>query len=286
MMKRSTPHEIDKADAVIEHPFHTTKTATTSETVHLSAGDADDGSMSHTYTPTGTATVSGMAQYRSDYPGSTVGGSGSMLSFNFDNADIYEVIKTVSEILGFNYVVDPRVTGKVTIITKDKIAQKDLFPVFETLLKLNNATIIKRGDLYQIMPLATSKQEALTPHFMRRKDVPDADEFLIQIVPLNYISADEMVKVLKPFVSPQGADIIPQDTILIILDFAANIKKLMSLIELSMWGCLNGFMSSFMKHNTLMWKILPQNWTRYSKPLNFRQVLHGREVLPLFPLQG
>ena len=116
--------------------------------------------------------------------------------------------------------------------SNQKIAREDLFSVLETLLRINNATIIKKGDLYHIVPLATTKQESLTPYRISGEDVPDNDSYLMQIVVLNYISADEIANLLKPFITPQGADIIPKDMVLIILDFASNVKKLMSLIEL------------------------------------------------------
>lgn len=232
---------------VTEHPFRVTKTATTSETAALNAhsGKGAREPMVHTYTPTGTATVSGSSLSvaggtleRVKQPGlgaasASSSAQGDAITLNGDDLDIHEIIhKVVGPFLGLNYVVDPRVTGKVNIRSNRKIAKEDLFSVFETLLRVNNATIIRKGELFHIVPLATTKQEPLIPYRIPPKDIPDEDRYLMQIVILDHISAEEIAKILKPFLSPQGADIIAQDTVLILLDFASNIRKLMSLIDL------------------------------------------------------
>ena len=65
--------------------------------------------------------------------------------FNFDNADIYEVIDTISKILQINYVVDPNVRGKVTIRTTRGLNKQDIFPVFRQILDVNDLSIVPGG---------------------------------------------------------------------------------------------------------------------------------------------
>lgn len=207
------------------------------------SGGSETGGSRHGFSPTSTATTSGtLAALHSGGTSGAEENNGALTglassdseayNLNFDDMDLHEVITAISDILGFNYTIDPRVAGKVTLMTKDKIAREDLFSVFETILKLNNATVIEKDGLYQIIPLTTAKQEYLPPRLADRKDLPDSDRFIFQIVPLKYIAAEEMVKIVKPFMSPQGSDAIAKDTVLIMLDSSANIKKLMSLIEL------------------------------------------------------
>ncbi|HPD61450.1 MAG TPA: hypothetical protein PKV48_06810, partial [Thermodesulfobacteriota bacterium] len=78
---------------------------------------------------------------------------GEEIVFNFDNADLNEVVSAIGDILGINYIAPPGLTGVVNIHTKGKLAKKELFSVLETVLKLNNFTIVKKGDLYTITPL-------------------------------------------------------------------------------------------------------------------------------------
>ena len=55
--------------------------------------------------------------------------------FNFDNADLYEVIRVMTEIMKMSYVVDPRVKGVVNIHTVGQISSEDVFPIFQSILR-------------------------------------------------------------------------------------------------------------------------------------------------------
>ncbi|MFO7599027.1 MAG: hypothetical protein R6X27_04365, partial [Candidatus Desulfacyla sp.] len=81
---------------------------------------------------------------------------GPKIVINFDNADLYAVISTIAELLEINYIVDPAVTGKVTISTAGGLYKSDLFPVFLQILEVNGLTAIKEGSLYRIAQLKDS----------------------------------------------------------------------------------------------------------------------------------
>ena len=76
------------------------------------------------------------------------------VEFNFENADIQTVTKTlVGDILGLTFVVDPRVQGTVTIGSVGAIARKDVLPVFESVLRMSNAAILREGNPAKIIPV-------------------------------------------------------------------------------------------------------------------------------------
>ena len=160
--------------------------------------------------------------------------TGSGVVFNFDNADIYEVIRVMSEILKINYMIDPRVKGVVNIHTSGQIAPADVFPIFQSILRLNGATAIKRDSIYEIVPLPEAKKlpSPLSPPQDSGKPVSE-ERYVIQILPLKYIPVTEVSKMIKPFLS-DGADIVehPPSNILIIGDLASNVKKSMEIINL------------------------------------------------------
>jgi general secretion pathway protein D len=154
--------------------------------------------------------------------------------FNFDNADIYEVIRVVSEIMKINYIIDPRVKGVVNIHTSGQIASADVFPIFQSILRLNGATAVKRDGVYEIVPLPEAKKLPFTPSLPRDLGKPVSEErYIIQILPLKYIPVTEVSKMIKPFLS-DGADIVEHlpNNILIIGDLASNVKKSVDIISL------------------------------------------------------
>jgi general secretion pathway protein D len=154
--------------------------------------------------------------------------------FNFDNADIYEVIRVMADIMKINYIIDPRVKGVVNIHTAGQISAEEVFPIFQSILKLNGATAVKKENLYEIVPLMDAKKLLIPPLTPGEagKLLPE-ERYTIQIISLKYIPVTEVSKIIKPFLS-DGADIIehPPHNILIIGDIASNIKKSLDIISL------------------------------------------------------
>jgi general secretion pathway protein D len=154
--------------------------------------------------------------------------------FNFDNADLYEVIRVMAEILKINYLVDPKVRGVVNIHTVGQIPAEDVFPIFQSILRLNGATAVKKGNVYEIVPFGDAKKSYVPPSITRDPAKLAAEErYTTQIIILKYIPVAEVSKLIKPFLS-DGADIIehPPYNILIINDLASNIRKSLDIINL------------------------------------------------------
>ena len=151
--------------------------------------------------------------------------------FNFDNADLYAVIRTVADVLKISYTIDPKVTGVVNIHTSGAIADEDIYPIFLSILKMNNATAVKRGPIYEIVPFGEGKK--LPTSAEERKRLTGEDRFVIEIIKPRYIPIAELEKVIKPFVSDEKEVIsFSQNNILIISDLASNIRKLREIINL------------------------------------------------------
>jgi general secretion pathway protein D len=154
--------------------------------------------------------------------------------FNFDNADLYEVIRVIAEIMKINYMIDPKVKGVVNIHTSGQITAEDVFPIFQAILKLNGATAVKKENIYEIIPLGDAKKSYTPPttRLETGKPLPE-EKYMIQIIPLKYIPVTEVSKMIKPFLS-DGADIVehPPHNILIIGDVTSNVKKSLEIISL------------------------------------------------------
>jgi len=154
--------------------------------------------------------------------------------FNFDNADLYEVIRVMGEVLKINYIIDPRVKGVVNIHTSGQISSESVFPIFQSILRLNGATAVKKDDVYEIVPFSEGKKSTPLPSPTREPGKqPSEDKYTIQIVSVKYIPVAEVSKMIKPFLS-DGADIVeyPPGNIVIIGDIASNVKKSLDIIAL------------------------------------------------------
>lgn len=153
------------------------------------------------------------------------GGNG--VTLRFDNADIYEVIQTVmGEILGLNYIVDPGVTGKINISGITPVNAEDLFGVFQSVLALNNVSIIREGNLYKVV------RDSLAPRDAISGSAVGDNGAMVQIFAPKFVQPSALIGVLKNFIGPQ-AGIVNDATnhYLIVSDRARNVKKIAELIE-------------------------------------------------------
>ena len=155
------------------------------------------------------------------------------IAFNFDDADIYEVIRTIADVLNINYIVDPNVRGKVTVHTAGSLKREDLFSVFFQVLEANGLTAIKDGNLYNIVSIKDASRLPAAPHSGRSGDkLGIGERMMIQVIPLTYISSEEMGKLLAPFVSGGGAIVSHKSpNTLVVADKDTNIRKILKLVQ-------------------------------------------------------
>lgn len=155
------------------------------------------------------------------------------IELNFDDADLSEVIRTIAELLNINYIVDPNVKGKVTIHAAGGLRKEDLFPVFFQILEVNGLTAIKEGNLHKIVQIKDAPRMMITSRLGRqREDVPPGERIIIQIIPLKFISAQEMTKLLTPFISAGGTILSHGDSnTLLVVDKGLNVLKVLRLVD-------------------------------------------------------
>jgi len=124
----------------------------------------------------------------------------SGVELNFSNADIQTVAKSIlSDTLGLNVVIDPRVQGNVTIISAAPVPRKNLFSAFEDVMRMSNVAVVKTGTMVKILPL----QEAAG----LGKTLFNGSQagFGVTVIPLRYTSAATVGKLAENFLARPGA---------------------------------------------------------------------------------
>jgi general secretion pathway protein D len=125
------------------------------------------------------------------------------VTLDFADADIRDVVRSVlGEMLKVPYVVDPQVSGHLTLKTGAPISQDSVLPVLETALKTVGAAIVVANGMYSVVPVTAAQKQAAQVTTLSGES--GTAGYGIEVVPLKFISADEMQKVLEPL-APQGA---------------------------------------------------------------------------------
>lgn len=131
---------------------------------------------------------------------------GGEVTLTFEGADLREVVKTIlADILRESYIMDPRVSGSITLHTKRPIPRAAILPTLETVLRMSGAVLLRQEDgVYQVVPSSLAGKGNLTPA-LGQVGKPLPSGYSIQVVPLKFIGAQDMAKLLEPLASEPGA---------------------------------------------------------------------------------
>ena len=154
---------------------------------------------------------------------------GEML-FNFQDADIEAVIKTISQITGRNFLVDPRVKGKVTIISSTPVSKTAAYQIFISAMKAQGFTAANGpGGIVKIIPEAEAKATAGVTYGPGSRN---SDEWTTHVVVVQHASAPQLVPLLRPIMSPSAmlSVYVPANA-LIITDTAASVRNVLEVID-------------------------------------------------------
>ncbi|MCW8900664.1 MAG: type II secretion system secretin GspD [Gammaproteobacteria bacterium] len=151
------------------------------------------------------------------------------VTLNFNDTDISAVISAVSEMTGRNFIVDPRVKGKVTVISHRALKTSEVYEVFLSVLKVHGFAAIPGDNVTKIVPEVNAKQDAI---ITGQKTVPLSDEFITQVLEIKNVEAAELVPILRPLVPQRGhLAAYPASNVLVISDSGANIRRLKNIIS-------------------------------------------------------
>jgi len=145
-------------------------------------------------------------------------------SLNLNEVDMKAMIDTVADITGKNFIVDPRVTGKVTVITSRPMRASQIYEIFLSILKVHGFSAVTSGNIVKIVPNINAKQEFAESGF-------GDDGLLTRMIQLHHVDATEMVTILLPLM-PQHAFMAanPGSNVIILSDTAGNVNRLAEMI--------------------------------------------------------
>lgn len=149
----------------------------------------------------GSGTVINRGAAASPAPSLAQASSGDA-TFNFEGESLHAVVKAIlGDMLGQNYVIAPGVQGTVTLATPRPVSGAQALNLLEMVLGWNNARMVYSGGRYNIVAADQALAGTVAPS---TAPAASARGFEVRVVPLQYISATEMKKVLEPYARPSA----------------------------------------------------------------------------------
>lgn len=153
-----------------------------------------------------------------------------LVSFHFEEAEIETVLRAFVDLAGINVILAPGVKAKVTLWV-DRVPASQAFAMFQAVLETNNLVAIKSGPVYKIVPVAAAAQQSAPISVGRAETPPEEQGFLSQVVPLQYLSAEDIVRVLQPLAGGGKVQAYRETNSVIITAPAGLVKRLMEMIQ-------------------------------------------------------
>ncbi|AWH24183.1 type II secretion system secretin GspD [Stenotrophomonas sp. YAU14D1_LEIMI4_1] len=149
----------------------------------------------------GSGTMINREAARAPSPALNTASSGSA-TFNFEGESVHAVVKAIlGDMLGQNYVIAPGVQGTVTLATPKPVSPAQALNLLEMVLGWNNARMVYSGGRYNIVAADQALAGTVAPS---TAPASSARGFEVRVVPLQFISASEMKKVLEPYARPNA----------------------------------------------------------------------------------
>ncbi len=149
---------------------------------------------------------------------------------NMKDADIRAFISQVADITGFSFVVDPRVKGKVTVLSSAPMTKDEIYDLFLSVLQVHGFAAIPGKEAIRIVNQIDAKQSAADLH--RFANRPPPEQLITRVIQVNNANALELVPILRPLVAKYGhlAGVAAANA-LIISDVASNVRRIERIVQ-------------------------------------------------------
>jgi general secretion pathway protein D len=148
---------------------------------------------------------------------------------NYKEADIRQIVEAVGAVTDKNFIIDPRVNAKVTMLSSTPMTPEAFYEAFLSILEVHQLAAMQSGDIIKIIPNATARQYAGP---MGTVAAAGADDIVTQVIQVQNVGAAQLVPILRPLI-PQFGHLAahPGSNMLIISDRAANVTRMVNIIR-------------------------------------------------------
>jgi len=152
------------------------------------------------------------------------------VTLSFSNADIESVASVLAKATGQTILVDPKVKGTINLISNKPLTKAKALDAFSTALRTSGFALVDVNGVYRVVPEADAK--LISNSVTTGKSKQDGDQIITRVFKLNFESANNLLPVLRPLVSPNNTiNAYPGNNTIVITDYASNIQRIAQLID-------------------------------------------------------
>ncbi len=152
------------------------------------------------------------------------------INLNFNNADVDAVISTVARATNRSIVVDPKVRGKISLMSSQPLTPDQAIDRLSTALRMNGFALVNTPSGYRVVTEADAKLQS-SQTFSSTAGVT-GDQIITRVFHLNFASAASVVNLLRPLISPNNTiNALPGNNSILVTDYASNLGRIEKIIQ-------------------------------------------------------
>ncbi len=154
----------------------------------------------------------------------------AQVTLNFVNADIDQVAKAIGAATGKTIIVDPRVKGQLNLVAERPVPEDQALKTLQSALRMQGFALVQDHGVLKVVPEADAKLQGV-PTYVGNAPQARGDQVITQVFELRNESANNLLPVLRPLISPNNTvTAYPANNTIVVTDYADNVRRIAQII--------------------------------------------------------
>lgn len=155
----------------------------------------------------------------------------AQVTLNFVNADIDQVAKAIGAATGKTIIVDPRVKGQLNLVAERPVPEDQALKTLQSALRMQGFALVQDHGVLKVVPEADAKLQGV-PTYVGNAPQARGDQVITQVFELRNESANNLLPVLRPLISPNNTvTAYPANNTIVVTDYADNVRRIAQIIS-------------------------------------------------------
>lgn len=155
----------------------------------------------------------------------------AQVTLNFVNADIDQVAKAIGAATGKTIIVDPRVKGQLNLVAERPVPEDQALKTLQSALRMQGFALVQDHGVLKVVPEADAKLQGV-PTYVGNAPQARGDQIITQVFELHNESANNLLPVLRPLISPNNTvTAYPANNTIVVTDYADNVRRIAQIIS-------------------------------------------------------
>ncbi|MEX3935992.1 type II secretion system secretin GspD [Paraburkholderia phymatum] len=154
----------------------------------------------------------------------------AQVTLNFVNADIDQVARAIGAATGKTIIVDPRVKGQLNLVSENPVPEDQALKTLQSALRMQGFSLVQDHGVLKVVPEADAKLQGV-PTYVGNAPAARGDQVVTQVFQLKNESANNLLPVLRPLISPNNTvAAYPSNNTIVVTDYADNVRRIAQII--------------------------------------------------------